>query len=130
MPELNEKEIALLYPVTPYKVAKYAESNGFYVDGVGTSWSLMTVGSKSFGIIGEEISLSKDNVYSELELGHPIICSVGPGDFTTIGHFIVLSGISNGKIKVNDPNSKKRSGMLWDYDRLESQIKNLWSFRI
>lgn len=116
--------------VTPYKVAKYAEDNGFYVDGTGTSWSLMTVGSKYFGINGKEINLSKNTVYNELELGHPIILSVGPGDFTTAGHFIVLSKISNEKIVVNDPNSKKRSSMLWDYDRLEPQIKNLWAFSI
>ena len=116
--------------ITPYKVAKYAEDNGFYVDGTGTSWSLMTSGSEFFGIDAKQISLSKDNVFSELENGHPIIASMREGDFTTAGHFIVLTGVSNGKIKVNDPNSKKRSSLLWDYDRLESQIKNLWSFSV
>lgn len=39
-----------------------------------------------------------------------------PGDFTTIGHFILLTGVEDGKIKVNDPNSKIRSSKLWDYD--------------
>jgi len=116
--------------ITPYKVAKYAEENGFYVKGVGTSWSLMTIGSTNFGINGKEIPLSENNVYNELELGHPIIASVREGDFTTLGHFIVLTGSSNGKIKVHDPNSKKRSSLLWDYNRLENQIKNLWSFTI
>lgn len=116
--------------ITPYKVAKYAENNGFYIDGTGTSWNLMTSGSAAFGIKGKELSLSKNNVFNELENGHPIICSMREGDFTTQGHFIVLTGVSNGKIKVNDPNSKKRSSLLWDYDRLESQIKNLWSFSI
>ena len=116
--------------ITPYKVAKYAEDNGFYVDGTGTSWSLMTSGSEFFGIDAKQISLSKDNIFSELENGHPIIASMREGDFTTAGHFIVLTGVSNGKIKVNDPNSKKRSSLLWDYDRLESQIKNLWSFSV
>lgn len=116
--------------ITPYKVAKYAEDNGFYVDGTGTSWSLMTSGSEFFGIDSKQISLSKDNIFSELENGHPIIASMREGDFTTAGHFIVLTGVSNRKIKVNDPNSKKRSSLLWDYDRLESQIKNLWSFSI
>jgi len=116
--------------ITPYKVAKYAEDNGFYVDGTGTSWSLMTSGSEFFGIDSKQISLSKDNIFSELENGHPIIASMREGDFTTAGHFIVLTGVSNGKIKINDPNSKKRSSLLWDYDRLESQIKNLWSFSV
>lgn len=114
--------------ITPYKVAKYAEDNGYYVNGTGTSWNLMTSGSKQFGIEGKEISLSKNTVFNELENRHPIICSMREGDFTTKGHFIVLTGLTNGKIKINDPNSKKRSSLLWDYDRLEKQIKNLWSF--
>lgn len=115
--------------VTPYTVSQYAMENGYYTNGIGTSWSLMTEGSKHFDVTGQEISLSKESIYKSLKSGHPIICSMRPGDFTTQGHFIVLTGIENGKIKVNDPNSKKRSSQLWDYDILEYQIKNLWSFR-
>ena len=51
-----------------------------------------------------------------------------PGDFTTQGHFIVLVGGEDGKIIVNDPNSKERSSLLWEYDTLAGQIKNLWVF--
>ena len=51
-----------------------------------------------------------------------------PGDFTTSGHFIVLSALEDGKIRVKDPNSAERSEKLWDYETLESQIKGLWVF--
>ncbi len=114
--------------ITPYKVAKFAEENGYYVPNVGTSWSLMTDGAKSFGINSRQISLSKQVIFNALEKGHPIICSMRKGDFTNNGHFIVLVGIENGTIKVNDPNSKERSSVLWPYERLEGQIKNLWEF--
>ncbi|WP_302163519.1 hypothetical protein [[Ruminococcus] torques] len=40
----------------------------------------------------------------------------------------MLTKVENGKIKVNDPNSRIRSGQLWDYERLEPQIQNLWAF--
>ena len=113
--------------ITPYKVAKYAAKNGYYVEGTGSSWSLMTEGSEHFGVQGSELVLEQNIIFSELENGHLIICSMGPGDFTTTGHFIVLAGAKDGKIQVNDPNSKKRS-KLWDYDRLEHQINNLWVF--
>ena len=113
--------------ITPYIIAKYAEENDYYTE-VGTSWSLLTEGSKNLGVVGTEIILSKSNIYENLMKGIPIICSMRPGDFTTIGHFIVLIEIENGKIKVNDPNSVKRSNMLWDYENLEYQIKNLWIF--
>lgn len=116
--------------ITPYTVAKYAEENGYYLNEVGTTWDLMTKGSKKFGIVGEKIPLSKETVYNSLEHGHPIICSMRPGDFTTEGHFIVLTDIIDGKIKVNDSNSKIRSSTLWDYSTLEYQIKALWSYSI
>lgn len=114
--------------VTPYTIAKYAEDNGYYLDGIGTTWDLMTTGSKHFGITGKKITLSKESIYNFLEHGHPIICSMRPGDFTTEGHFIVLTGIKDGKIKINDPNSTVRSNKLWDYNTLEHQIKALWSY--
>ena len=114
--------------VTPYKVAKFAEEQGYYAGESGTSWTLMSEGVQSFGIWGEELGLSRSEVFSALESGCPIICSMRPGDFTTTGHFIVLTKVENGKIKVNDPNSRIRSGQLWDYERLEPQIQNLWAF--
>lgn len=114
--------------VTPYKVAQFSAGNGYYAGDSGTSWPLMTDGAQQFGIYGEEMGLSEDEVFSALENGHPIICSMRPGDFTTTGHFIVLTGVEDGKIRVNDPNSRERSGKLWDYSRLEYQINNLWVY--
>ena len=114
--------------VTPYKVAKFAEEQGYYTGEAGTSWSLMTEGAQQFGVLGEELGLSKDGIFSALENGQPIICSMRPGDFTTTGHFIVLTGVEEGKIRVNDPNSVKRSKKLWEYETLEYQINNLWAY--
>lgn len=114
--------------ITPYRVAQFSAENGYYAGDSGTSWSLMTEGARQFGIYGEEMGLSESEVFSALENGHPIICSMRPGDFTTTGHFIVLTGVEEGKIRVNDPNSRERSGKLWDYSRIEYQINNLWVF--
>ena len=113
---------------TPYEIAQYAQAEGYYVSGIGTSWDLMTWGCQHFGVYGETISLSEESVFSTLESGTPIACSMRPGDFTTGGHFIVLTGIEDGKIRVNDPNSIVRSNQLWDYEVLAGQIKNLWAF--
>lgn len=115
---------------TPAQVASFAYENGYYIEGTGTSWSLMTNGCLEYGISGREIGLDKDIIFRELEQGHPIICSVRAGDFTTLGHFITLVGVEDGKIKVNDPNSTYRSNETWEYDRLMGQIKNLWSFSV
>ncbi|HIZ13234.1 MAG TPA: C39 family peptidase [Candidatus Mediterraneibacter stercorigallinarum] len=114
--------------ITPYRVAKFAEENGYYEGEAGTSWSLMTEGAQQFGIYGEEMGLDENGIFSALESGNPIICSVRPGDFTNTGHFIVLVGTEDGKIRVNDPNSVKRSEKLWDYETLYPQINNLWVY--
>lgn len=114
--------------VTPYAVARYADQEGYYVYGAGTAWSLMSRGASHFGVEGEELPLMKSRMERALEEGRPIICVVGPGDFTTSGHFIVLTGLRDGKFTVNDPNSTRRSNQLWDYETLEPQISNLWAF--
>lgn len=114
--------------VTPSTVASYAEEEGYYVEGVGTSWALMTEGVRKYGITGKQITLSKSNLIQELQENHPIIASMKPGDFTTTGHFITIIGMKNGKFIVRDSNSKERSNKLWSYDTLAPQIKNLWAF--
>lgn len=116
--------------ITPYKVAKFAEEQGYYTGESGTNWSLMTDGAQQWGIRGEELGLSREEIFSALENGQPVICSMRPGDFTTTGHFIVLVGVEDGKIRVNDPNSVKRSEELWDYETLEYQINNLWAYTV
>lgn len=113
----------------PGKMAAWAEKEGFYVSGVGTSWDLMDLGAKELGIEPYTTSLTSDNIIEALTMGHVIICTVGPGDFTTEGHFIVLAGMNdNGTIKVNDPNSRKRSEKEWAVERIIPQIKQFWIF--
>ena len=34
----------------------------------------------------------------------------------------------DGLFRVNDPNSQVRSGQLWSYERISTQIGNLWAF--
>ena len=77
-----------------------------------------------------------DTVAAKLELvtrcdalGKPIICAMGPGDFTSSGHYIVLVGVEDGLLRVNDPNSRENSGKLWKFEDIESQFRNLWVIR-
>ncbi|MFQ9515235.1 MAG: C39 family peptidase [Eubacterium sp.] len=114
--------------VTPDAIAKYSEENGFYVDGIGTSWSLMTSAAEEYGVASYEISASEEGMKRELDSGHMIICSVGPGDFTTEGHFIVIYGYNENGFFVNDPYSRGRSGKKWSYDTLIGQIRTMWAY--
>lgn len=115
----------------PLKTADMAEESGYYVAGAGSSWSLMTEGAAQMGLAADEVIFDADHIVAELENGRPVICIMGPGDFTTSGHFIVLSGVDgDGRIIVRDPNSKNNSNKTWDVDDLIPQIKNLWSYEL
>lgn len=116
---------------SPLRVAEFAQENGYYVDGSGSSWSLMSDGASSLGLKAKVLSLDKGVIQKELEEGHPIICIMGPGDFTSSGHFIVLTGLNDdGTVRVNDSNSRINSKKSWDLDRIMGQIRNLWSYSL
>ncbi len=114
---------------SPRYIADFAQQHGYCVPGNGSSWTLISEGGILLGLDVIEIPLDENRIIRNLEVGNPIICVMGPGDFTTSGHFIVMTGYEDGKIKVNDPNSPTRSRMLWDYDAIKDQIRNLWVCR-
>lgn len=114
---------------TPDEVAAFSQENGYCVKGKGTAWSLMTEGASRYGLEAKEVSLSQSVMEEELDMGRPIICSLGAGDFTTEGHFIVIFGYTEAGFAVNDPNCIARSGQSWSYEELSPQIKNLWSYQ-
>ncbi len=116
--------------ITPYEIAQYSYEVGYYDLNAGTSWLLMTDGAKHYGLDGKQVLLTRTELFDGLESGKLYIASMMPGDFTLTGHFIVLTGIKDGKIVVNDPNSTKRSNELWDYDTIAPQIKGLWSYEV
>lgn len=116
--------------VTPAVMAAYSDRQGFIDEENNTYWALMTEGAKAWGVSPRVGSTDEEYVKNELKAGHPIICSVGPGDFTEIGHFIVLTKYKNGKVKVNDPFSKKNSKKKWVYADIRDQIKSLWVYEM
>lgn len=114
---------------SPDYMLEWAKDNGYCVEGSGSLWTLISEGGEKLGLDVTEIPLDKQRVINNLEVGNPIICIMGPGDFTTKGHFIVMTGYENGKIKINDPNSYANSEKEWDYDDIYNQINNLWVIR-
>lgn len=116
--------------LTPVYMANYAKQNGFYAEGIGTAWDFMTYGARNLGLKAQEVTLDENVVKRHLRQGRPIICAMGPGDFTESGHFIVLVGVVDGKIRVNDPNSRLRSEKVWDFDDFKYQIKNMWAYSV
>ena len=114
---------------SPDKIIRFALDNGYYSPGNGSSWTLISEGGVKLGFDVTEIPLVESRIIKNLEVGNPIICAMGPGDFTTSGHYVVLVGYDDGMIRINDPNSIVNSQKLWSYEQIESQIRNLWVIR-
>lgn len=113
----------------PLWMCQFAEQHQFNVPGSGSKWALISEGGRMLGLDVTQIPLDKDRIYRNLDVGNPIIVVVGPGDFTTDGHFLVLTGHDGDRITLNDPNSTTNSGKSWDYDTLAGQIQSLWVLR-
>ena len=111
----------------PLAVAEFAEENGYYAKGYGSSWTLISEGAGKLGLTATELPLVKKKITDALESGNPVILAMGKGDFTTTGHYIVLTGWNGEAFTVNDPNSRERSSQLWTYEQLETQIRNIWA---
>ena len=115
--------------MNPLKMGEFCIDNGYYYDYQGTSNDLYNVGAGKLGLTVRQISVAGESVRENLQLGRPIIVHVLKGDFTSEGHFIVLTGIdSDGKIIINDPNSPKKSKKTWDLDRIIGQAASMWAF--
>ena len=114
---------------SPDKLITFAIKNGYVSAGNGSSWTLISEGGVKLGFDVTEIPLDENRIIRNLEVDNPIICVVGPGDFTTAGHYIVICGYENGMLRINDPNSIANSNKLWSYEQIKDQIRNLWVIR-
>lgn len=112
----------------PLNIARFAEKEGYATDNNGTKWILMSEGAEKLGLKSEELPLHKETIINALNSGKPIICIMGAGDFTSSGHYIVLTGYSENGFSVLDPNSQKNSDTKWTYEKIEKQIRNIWAF--
>jgi len=116
--------------LTPDKIAEYSMENGYYLAGTGTMWSLLEELPPRYGVTVSQPETYEWTMKSELDKGNILICSMGAGDFTAGGHFIVIYGYDENGFKVNDSNCVARSRQSWSYKQIERQIKHIWSFGI
>lgn len=116
--------------LTPDYIADYSMENGYYVRGTGTAWALMEDFPSMLGVDVCQLGKSEETMKKALDEGSLLICSMGPGDFTAGGHFIVMYGYDRNGFKVNDSNCVARSRKRWTYDEIKSQIKQVWAYSL
>ena len=115
--------------VDPVEAANWSIKHGYRTDNEHGTWhGYFTSMPEEYGVNSKEMSVSKKNIEETLNSGSPIIISMGPGHFTSKGHFIVLRGMTeSGKVLVADPNSKEKS-KEWDINTIVNEGKKMWGF--
>lgn len=114
----------------PGSMAAWADARNYAPTGA-TEWAFMTEGAAQLGIVGENFWPARSTITAQLQAGKPVIVTVGAGDFTTTGHYIVLKSIDErGMVEVFDPNSPMTSARRWGIQRLLQQITNAWAFSV
>lgn len=115
--------------VTPAEIGTYAMANNLFLNGSGTMWKLMTAGAAHYGVTStqnSDRSTWEDAIYECLGQEGVVVVSVGKGDFTTAGHFIVIYDYDENGFYVNDPFCYYRSSKQWTYEQLKKQMKMIW----
>lgn len=114
----------------PVAMASFAEEHNFAPTGA-TERRFMTDGAAAIGLRSTPVAPSRASIASALDAGMPIICCLTPGDFTTVGHFLVIKGMdSRGMVEIHDPNSPYNSAKRWPISQILPQIEALWAFSI
>lgn len=114
--------------LTPDLFGEYSMENDYYLSGTGTLWALLEDTAPLYGVAVSQPDKSEEEMKTALDQGGILICSMGPGDFTAGGHFVVVYGYDQEGFLINDPNCVARSRQSWSYDRIGRQIKHLWVF--
>ncbi len=112
---------------TPADLAAQADAGNFAPTGA-TEWIYMTQGAAQLGLSSTTINPYYNEVVPALEAGMPVIASLKPGDFTLVGHYIVLTGIDeNGMVSIHDPNSVLNSTRKWGIAQILRQANMCWA---
>ena len=114
----------------PDQVMAFAEQNDYYAKNNGTKWTLISEGAAQLGLRVKELPLVEQKIMTYLRSGGILIAIMGPGDFTTTGHYIVVTGLQDGLLCINDPNSRINSAKLWPYETFANQVRNLWLIQV
>lgn len=102
--------------IDPKEMADWSYDNGYCAEGNGSYHALIPNGAAHFGIsVTGAGRADGQKIIDALADGKLVVALMGPGHFTTGGHFIVLRGItSEGNVLVADPISVRKTGMEWD----------------
>ncbi|MBM6803319.1 transglycosylase SLT domain-containing protein [Mediterraneibacter glycyrrhizinilyticus] len=115
--------------VTPEMTKTFAEKNGEYVPGQGTSHSFIGNAAAHWGLTCERVGKDRmGDVVQALKEGKMVveICEAYTITGGSSGHFIVLTGVTrDGYITIADCASRERTGKVYSVETIKSYGRDL-----
>ena len=126
--------------IDPITTASWARMKGYKVKASGTAYSYFVPQGKQYGI--NITSICAGNIYhkptnsahntalAELKKGNWLIACMGPGVWTSGGHYILVYGYKDGKVYINDSASTKENRACNTWDTFKNEVKYYWSVEV
>lgn len=113
-------------PVTPDEAAAWSERTGHAAYGNGSYPALIPDALEHYGLTVQRAGTpSAQQLVDALAAGKLVVVLMGPGAFTTGGHYIVLRGVtSEGGILVADPYTYSFCQREWDIGLILREAKH------
>ena len=112
--------------ITPEALAGWAASAGYAALHSGSYLSIVQGTAARYGLDCASIPVNgatADTLYDALASGGVLVALMGPGHFTSGGHFILLHGVTlSGGILAADPNSRENSLVVWEPEIILSEL--------
>lgn len=113
---------------TPLQMAEFATQNKYITLNAGTPWTLFSEGAGKLGLNVQQISTDPTKMKQQLEAGKPLVLALGPGDFTSTGHYVVVVKFDKDGFVLLDPFNPANTEKRWSFEQLKSQIRTVWAF--
>lgn len=122
--------------VTPQSECAWALAHGFKAPHQGTYYGYFESAGRRFGLTVQRLNYttiygnSKSSCHTQaktaLDTGDLVIACMGPGNWTSSGHYVLVYGIIGDVIYINDPASTKKTRTQGSYSLFKQQTKLYW----
>lgn len=107
------------------KLCQWAEENGYYYSGSGSSHYIVPALAKKYGLSCQGIGYDREKMLEALYSGKYVVALMGSGTFAISGHFIVLTGINNaGWVSIADVGSRANTYRTYPVRRIMEELKD------
>lgn len=121
--------------VTPVDTCAWSVSHGYKYANQGTAYGYFKPQLAAYGIDCKQLLSSRiinqpghaihSQVKEYLAQGYWVIALMGPGTWTTSGHFVLVWAWDD-KVRINDPNSVKSARLNGDPDTFRNEVRMYW----